>query len=171
MDQGTRKIMTTYKALHPRDHVDRIHVSRKEGGRGLASIKDSVGTLIQWLENYIEKCEGRLITVPRNNTDNARNNRTEITKQKWEGKHFYGRFKWLTSDHSHEKMWTWLRKGNLKRETEFLLIAAQNNTIRTNHIKARIDKTQQNSKCTLCDDRDKIINHIVSECSKLTQKE
>ena len=31
----------------------------------------------------------------------------------------------------HEKMWTWLRKGNLTRETEFLLISAQNNTIRT----------------------------------------
>ena len=37
-------------------------------------------------------------------------------------------------------------KGNFKRETESLLIAAQNNAIRTNHIKARIDKTQQNSK-------------------------
>ena len=47
----------------------------------------------------------------------------------------------------------WLRKGNLKRETESLLIAAQNNTIRTNHIKARIDKMQQNSKCRLCGDR------------------
>ena len=35
------------------------------------------------------------------------------------------------------------------RETESLLIAAQNSAIRTNHIKARIDKTQQNSKCRL----------------------
>ena len=33
-------------------------------------------------------------------------------------------------------------KGNLKREIESLLIAAQNNAIRTNHIKARKDKTQ-----------------------------
>ena len=57
------------------------------------------------------------------------------------------------------------------RETESLLIAAQNNAIRTNHIKARIDKTQQNSKCRLCGDRDETINHIISECSKLAQKE
>ena len=63
-----------------------------------------------------------------------------------------------------------LRKGNLKRETESLLIAAQNNAIRTNHIKARIDKTQQNSKCRLCDNRDEIINPIISECSKLAEK-
>ena len=34
----------------------------------------------------------------------------------------------------------------------------------------RIDKTQQNSKCRLCSDRDETINHI-SECSKLPQKE
>ena len=63
------------------------------------------------------------------------------------------------------------RKGNFKRETESLLIAAQNSAIRTNHIKARIDKTQQNSKCRLCCDRDEIINHIISKCSKLAQKE
>ena len=57
----------------------------------------------------------------------------------------------------------------IKRETESLLKAAPNNAIRTNHIKARIDKTQQNSKCTLCGDRDETINHIISECSRLTQ--
>ena len=33
-----------------------------------------------------------------------------------------------------------------------------------------IDKTQQNSKCRLCGDRDETINHIISECSKLAQK-
>ena len=76
MDQRTRKLMTIHKALHPRDIIDWLYVSRKEGGRGLA-----------------------------------------------------------------------------------------------NHIKVRIDKTQQNSKCRLHGDRDKTINHIISECSKLAQKE
>ena len=56
------------------------------------------------------------------------------------------------------------------RETESLLIAAQNNVIRTNHIKTRIDKTQQNSKCRLCGDRDETINHIIREYSKLAQR-
>ena len=72
---------------------------------------------------------------------------------------------------SLNKTWTWLRKGNFKRETESLLRAAQDNAIRTNHIKARIDKTQQNSKCRLCDDRDETINHIISEFRKLAQLE
>ena len=55
------------------------------------------------------------------------------------------------------------KKINLKRETEFLLIAAQNNAIRTHYIKTKMDKTQQNSKCGLCGDRDETINHIRSE--------
>ena len=100
------------------------------------------------------------------------NNRMTVTrKQKLEGKQLYGRFKRLINNITHDKTWTWLRKGNFKRETESLLKAAQDNTIRTNQIKARIDKTQQNSKCRLCGDRDETINHIISECSKLAQQE
>ena len=47
--------MTMHKALHPRDDVDRLYVSRKEGGRGLASMEDTVDASIQRLEEYIEK--------------------------------------------------------------------------------------------------------------------
>ena len=95
-------------------------------------------------------------------------NRMIITrKQKWEGKQLYGRFKRLINI-SHDKTWTWHRNGNFKRETEPLLIAAQNNAIRTNHIKARIDKTQQNNKCG---DKDETIKHMIRECSKFAQKE
>ena len=161
-----------HKALHPRDDVDRLYVSRKEGGRGLVSIEDNVDTSIRRLEDYIEKYEGGLITAIRNDTDYTMDNRMRITrKQKWEGKQLYGHFKRLINNISHDKTWTWLRKGIFKWETESLQIAAQNNAVRTNHIKARIDKTQQNSKCRLCSDRDETINHIISECSKLAQKE
>ena len=127
---------------------------------------------IQRLEDYIQKHEGGLITATRNDTENTMNNRMTITrKQKWEGKQLYGQFKRLINNISHDKTWTWLRKGNCKRETESLLTAAQDNAVRTNHIKARIGKTQQNSKCRLCGDRDETINHIISECSKLAQRE
>ena len=161
-----------HKALHPRDHVDRQYVSRKEGGRELTSIEDSLDASIQRLEHYIEKHERGLITTIRNDTDNTIDDRMTTTrKQKWEEEQLYGRFKRLINNTSHQKTWTWLRKGNFKRETESLQIAAQHNAIRTNHIKARINKTQQNSKWRLCGDRDETINHIISECSKLAQKE
>ena len=76
-----------HKALHPRDDVDRLYVQRKEGGRGPTSIKNSVDTSIQRLEDFIEKHERKLITAIRNYTDNTIDNRMIITrKQKWEGR-------------------------------------------------------------------------------------
>ena len=155
--------MTMHKALLPRDDVNRQYVPRKEGGRRLASIEESVDTSIQRLEDYIEKHERGLITAIRKNTDNTIDNRMTITrKQEWEGKQLYGCFKRLINNISHDKTWAWRRKGNFKRE-----MAAQNSAVRTNHIKARIDKTQQNSKCRL----NETINHIISRCSQLAQKE
>ena len=54
--------MTMHKALHPR------YVSRKEGGRGLATIRD------------IEKHE-RVFTATRNDSDNTMGNIMTITRK------------------------------------------------------------------------------------------
>ena len=54
-------------------------MSRKQGGRGLASIEDNVNASIQRLE---EKCGRRLITASRNNTGNTMTNTTEKTENK-----------------------------------------------------------------------------------------
>ena len=40
MNQRTRKLMTMHKALHARDDIDRLYVSRKEVRRGLASTEE-----------------------------------------------------------------------------------------------------------------------------------
>ena len=73
--------MTMHKALHPRDDVNRLNVSRKEGGRRLTNIEDSVDAIIQWLEDHIENRGKGLITVTRNDTDNTKTNRTTITRK------------------------------------------------------------------------------------------
>ena len=46
--------MTIHKALHSRDDIDGLYVSRKEGGRGLTNIVDSVDASIQQLKDYIK---------------------------------------------------------------------------------------------------------------------
>ena len=164
MDQITRKLMTMHKALHSRDDVERLDVSRKEGRRRLARIEDRIHSSVQRLDVYREKRGGRLIAATRNNTNDMRTSGTTITRtQKWEEKQLYGGFKRLTSYIFHEKAWTLLRKGNLKRERESLPIAARNNDIMTNHLKEKIDKTQQNSRCRLCVEREEAINHTISE--------
>ena len=79
-------------------------------------------------------------------------------------------------DYSHEqKYWqhehqrngnnqkkTCLRKGKLMRENKILLIAAENNAIRTNHIKAKTHKKQQNSRCRLWGEIDEMINNMIT---------
>ena len=52
MGQTRRKLTTMPKALNPRDDVDRLYVSRKEGGRGLASIEDNVDASIRLEDSH-----------------------------------------------------------------------------------------------------------------------
>ena len=67
-------------------------------------------------------------------------NRENSIKQNWEEKEQYEYFQWETKEIEHEINRKWLRRGNLKRETESTLIAAQNNDM-TNYVKAKIDDT------------------------------
>ena len=69
---------------------------KEEGGRGLASIEDTVDVSIQRFEDYIEKHDWGLITAIKNDTGNTIDDRMTTTrKQKWEEKQLYGRFKRL----------------------------------------------------------------------------
>ena len=59
----------------------------------------------------------------------------------------------------------------MKAETEAMLRAAQEQAIRTNYVKQKIDKTAQSLLCRMCGKESKATSHIVSECEKLAQKE
>ena len=48
---------------------------------------------------------------------------------------------------------------------------AQEQAIRTNAKKTKIDKTQAESKCRLCGKVDETVRHIVCECPMLAQRE
>ena len=62
-------------------------------------------------------------------------------------------------------------ESRFERETESLIVAAPNQSTRTNLVKAKIDKSQGDSLCRMCRKVDESIDHIVSGCSKLAQKE
>ena len=59
----------------------------------------------------------------------------------------------------------------MKRETETLVVAAQNQSLRTNLVKTKIDKSQKATLCRLCKKADESIDHVVGGCSKLAQEE
>ena len=76
-----------------------------------------------------------------------------------------------TKEVKSEQSWVWVQNGDLKRETESLMVAAQNQSIRTNLVKAKIGKSQKDMLYRLRKKADEIIDHVVSDCSKLAQKE
>ena len=57
----SRKTMTMYGALHPRSDVDRLHIKRKEGFRGLMSVELCVREEENSLVFYVAKSEVNLI--------------------------------------------------------------------------------------------------------------
>ena len=67
--------------------------------------------------------------------------------------------------------WTWLKKGYLKKETEGMIMAAQDQAIRTRWVQKNIDKMDITETCRMCGDKEETISHIVSECKQLAQKE
>ena len=88
-----------------------------------------------------------------------------------EKKILHGRYLRQTKEVRSDLCWAWFQNGDLKRETESLIVAAQNKSLRTNVVKARIDQNQGYSLCRVCRKVDQSIDHIVSGCIKLAQKE
>ena len=59
----------------------------------------------------------------------------------------------------------------MKKETESLIVAVKNQSIRANLVEAKIDKSQKDTLCRLCKKPDDSIDRVVSDCNKLVQKE
>ena len=178
IDRKTRKLLTMYGALHPKSDVDRLFIPRKEGGRGLTSIEDCAELVRRDLEVYVHRSEERLIQVARGDKIGGleaesvlKRSKKEKRLEDWEEKVLHGQYLRQTKEIRSDQCWAWLQNGDLKRETESLIVAAQNQSIRTNLVKAKIDKSQGDSLCRMCRKVDESIDHIVSGCSKLAQKE
>ncbi len=178
MDTKTRKLMTINRALHPQADVDRLYVKRSRGGRGLIGVEDCIAVEIQSLIKYLEKSEEPMLKavvreqVLKEQRPNAACD--NIQRDKWEkykNKELHGKFIRDTEEERDELTWEWLKKGVIKKETEGLIMAAQDQALRTNAIKKYIDKVDISPKCRMCGDRDETISHITTECSALAQKQ
>ena len=177
LDRRTRKLMTMHKALHPKSNVDRLYVPRKEGGRGLISVADVTKTAILGLQKYIQESEEKLISAARKleqvseSAKEFKSRRAKECRQNWIDKAMHGQFIRQTEAVAAKETWAWLSRGGIKRETETLILAAQEQAIRTNQIKAKIDRTQEDCLCRMCKQADETVNHLLSECSKMAQRE
>ena len=71
----------------------------------------------------------------------------------------------------NENTWVWLRKCDLKIRNEALISSAQEQAIRKNYVKYHIDECVDSPSCRMCGKTGETVSHIVSECSKLAQRE
>ena len=148
IDRKTRKLFTVYGALHPKSDIDRLCKPRKEGGRSLISIEDCVELAIG-LEVYVHGSDERLIQAARGDKIDGLEAVSVLKRSKkgkrledWEKKVLHGQYLRQTKEVRSDQSWTCLQNEDLKRETESLIVGAQNQSIRTNLVKARIDKSQ-----------------------------
>ena len=154
--------------LHPKSNVDRLYILRKERGRGLKSIEDCVELAIRGLEVYTHGSEERLIQAARGDNIDGLEAASVLKRSKnkkrledWEEKVLHGQYLRQTKEVRSDQCWAWLQNGDLKRETESLIAAAQNQSIRTNLVKAKIGKNQGDSLCRMCGKVDESIDHIL----------
>jgi len=65
----------------------------------------------------------------------------------------------------------WLSKGDLKAETESEIVAAQDRALQTKYYATKILNTETDSKCRLCQQFGKTIDHIISACPILAKEQ
>ena len=95
-------------------------------------------------------------------------NRKKGRLEKWQMTTLHRQYLRQTKEVKSNDKWVWLQRGELKRETESLILAAQDQCVKTNLIKTKIDKSQNDHLCKLCKSASENIHHIVCGCSKLT---
>ena len=131
-------------------------------------------------EDHIKKSDERLLCATRRDFENPviatvkdmKKNIQDERIKKWNEKRIYGQFLRDTSAKVVKELsWRWLKKGDLKIQTESLLCAAQEQALRTNYLKFYIDKTANSPLCRMCGNKGKTVQHIICECEKLAQKE
>ena len=130
------------------------------------------------MEVYLHGSEERLIQAARGGkTDGLeaasvlKRSKTEERLEDWEEKVLHGQYLRQIKEVRSDQYWTWLQNGDLKRETQSIIAAAQNLSIQTNLVKAKIDKSHGDSLCRVFRKVDESIDHIVTVCGKLAQME
>ena len=54
-----------HNALHPKSNFDHLYIPRKEGGKGMEGVKETIKLTNLGLENYVKESGERLLTTAR----------------------------------------------------------------------------------------------------------
>ena len=170
--------MTMYGAHHPKANVDRLYLQRCEGRRGLLGLEDCVQVEVHSLEKYLSTSKEKILKevsrsrIIENNKYRRSNEKIHKEhREKYERKPLHGQFIKATEEVRSKRSWDWLKKVYLKKETESTIVAAQDQALCTRNLRNAVYGENVESICRVCGAADETVAHIVSECSKLAQKE
>ena len=150
LDRRTRKFITMHRALHPKSDIDRVYLRWEMGGRGLISCEGCIRMEENNLGWYVRNSVEPLIedvkaaqTIEYNDTVNKKEFKQRWMNEKkelWKNERMYGQFvREMTETTDEKETWNWLRKADLKFEKEAMLCPAQEQVIRTNCVKHKIE--------------------------------
>ncbi|XP_045477917.1 uncharacterized protein LOC123683063 [Harmonia axyridis] len=138
IDIQTRKLLTRYGIHHPHSSVNRLYISRHEGGRGLQNILITHNKIVSQMRDYFRSRNLPLFKIVcqadeysalqlAKSSVNLRGQSLEQLSEEWHSKALHGRYPGnLKSDNiiKNESL-TYLKAGYLHPETEGRLIAIQ----------------------------------------------
>lgn len=190
INRQIRVMFTKHRAHHPRSSVERFHLPRKMGGRGVIDMINICMEQIQNLREFftdrartsnIHKIIGEIddkitpLNLKNRNHDvtpNITSNNAKI--ENWKGKELHGRYiHMIEGDHvDTEASLAWMCDSRIFVETEGFMMAIQDQVIPTLTYKKHILKENVKSvKCRICDRTPETIEHILNGCTILAPNE
>ena len=174
--------MTMHNAFNLNGDVDRLYVPRNKGGKGMLQIEQVVREEECALAEYVKAKQGedrllRMVVKERllEAVETKAEYKQRVTERRmndWKAKTFHCQFQRKTADLvDPEESVRWITDGHMKKHTESLLMAAQEQSLRTRYIKWAIDKTTDDPKCRWCGEINESVQHLVAGCSILASSE
>ena len=97
----------------------------------------------------------------------------EQLKERWKEKEMHGKYpkRLQDGDVDEEESNRWLKSAGLKSETEGLIVAAQDQALKTKYMQAKIIKNGTDPNCRICGRFQETVDHITSGCPELAKTE
>jgi len=177
LDRKTRKLFTMNGGLHPRSDVDRLYVSRSIGGRGLLGVEDTVFLERVALFNYLKSHKDSLMQLVLSSeivkvADHIQTTLKQAKEQQdkthidgWQNKPLHGQYVRDLQEIGGPRSFGWLSNMDLKIETESLICAAQDQSLKTKYYSSTILGGSNGPTCRVCGSALETIPHIVAGCS------
>ena len=165
----TIKLMNMNGSLHPRGNDGRLYLARTEGERGLISCEECGNVEVQSLNKYLSESEEWMLkfVAGENGLSEVEDPdafKKRLKKEKtsqWLEKPLHSRFLKDTEKVNTEKT---LKGVHLKKETEAMVCAAQEQTLRLNSIKHPTEDQDLSPMCRLCGELSETVMRLSSGC-------